>query len=217
MNHGIDPAITAAGATKAPEKAKAASIAPLRKESDALLASDPASPHHALYQQALEGLDHVDARHFKDRKERERVALAIAMQAAAIGITRIDRVATSESPSGYFYVNDRAVDPAMRGFVTHAEAAQPLTAERVAELQRTLREQESQQQQLQAQQQVREQRQGQDAQRTRDQDQARATSQRDRDGARFESQRDQQRDADGRRDREASADPERRSHRPPQR
>ena len=214
MNNGIDPAIAAAQPADAPRPAETAAIDPLRKEADALLASDPASPHHALYQQALKGLDQVDARRFKDRKERERVALAIAMQATALGVTRIDRVAASESPSGYFYVNEHAVDPAMRGFVGHAEAAQPLTRERVAELQRAVREQESQQQQVQqTQQQVREQRQGQETQSARAQEQARTEGQRDRDDAR----RDSQRDADARRDRQAGEDAARRSERPPQR
>lgn len=213
MNNGIDPAIAAAQAAESPKSAETAAIEPLRKEADALLASDQASPHHALYRQALKGLDQVDARRFKDRKERERVALAIAMQATALGVTRIDRVAASDSPSGYFYVNDHAVDPAMRGFITHAEAAQPLTRERVAELQRTVQERESQQQQVQSQQQVQEQRQGQQAQRARDQEQARTEHQRDRDGATRESQRD----ADARRDRQASEDTARRNERPPQR
>lgn len=213
MNNGIDPAIAAARPAEAPKAAEAAAIDPLRKESDALLASDPASPHHALYQQALKGLDKVDAKRFKDRKERERVALAIAMQATALGVTRIDRVAASESPSGYFYVNEHAVDPAMRGFVSHAEATQPLTRERVAELQRAVQEQESQQQQVQTQHQVGEQRQGQEAQRARAQEQARTEGQRDRDDAR----RDSQRDADARRDRQANEDAARRSERPPQR
>lgn len=147
MTQAVDPAIAAAQATAAPESAGTATLDPLRKETDALLVSDPANPHHALYRQALERLELLGPERFKDRRERERVALAIAVQAAAAGLARIDRVAASDDGKGYFFVDAQAADPALRGYVEHARAAQATPQQQLAEMQRQqqLRQQEQQQ------------------------------------------------------------------------
>jgi hypothetical protein len=150
MSHGIDPALAAAQSAQAPASGDTAAIDPLRKESDALLVSDPTNPHHALYRQAVKGLELLGPQRFKDRRELERVALAITLQAVAVGLGRIDRVAASDDGAGYFFVDEHAVDPALRGYVTHAQATQPPVQQR-AEAQRAL-EQRGQQEQRQAEQ-----------------------------------------------------------------
>lgn len=143
MTGTIDPTIqAAAGASPAEAQPGAESIDPLRKEGDALRVPEPGAAHHALYLQALEGLELLDPRRFKDRRERERAALSIALQAAAIGLVRIDRVAVSDDGAGYFFADTQAVDPAMRGYLAHAEAiqgrvqAQPSEAQRAQAQQR---------------------------------------------------------------------------------
>lgn len=153
MTTAIDPAIAAARtAAEAAKPAEVATIDPLQKDRDALLISDPGNPHHAFYQQALEGLELLGPQRFKDRRELERVALAIALQAAAVGLSRIDHVVASDDGAGYFFVDRHAVDPAMRGYVAHAQAAaQPPGDRRVAEGQQ-LQAQRAQEQQRQVEQ-----------------------------------------------------------------
>lgn len=125
MPNTIDPAIQAAAvADPGEDKHGAEAIDPLRKEGDALRLPEPGVAHHGLYRQALEGLEVLGPQRFKDRRERERVALSIALHAAAIGLVRIDRVAVSDGGAGYFFADTQAVDPAMRGYLAHAEAVQ---------------------------------------------------------------------------------------------
>ena len=125
MPHTIDPAIQAAAAPDPSEgKQGAEALDPLRKEADARRLPDAGTAHHGLYRQALEGLELLGPQRFKDRRERERVALSIAAHAAAIGLVRIDRVAVSDDGAGYFFADTQAVDPAMRGYLAHAEAMQ---------------------------------------------------------------------------------------------
>lgn len=151
----LDPAIKgagdAAGSAKPEDRAE---IDPLQKARDALLASDPAHPQHSLYQQALKGLGLLDQKNFKDRRELERVALAIAMHAGAIGLTRVDRVALSQDPAGYFFVDQHAVDPALRGYVSHAQAVQPGAEARLVQEAQRVREQQTGQEQVQQTEQV---------------------------------------------------------------
>lgn len=133
----IDPAIQAAATAKPAEGAPGTeAIGPLSKDGESLLASDPSNPLHGLYRQAMQGLELLGGQRFKDRRELERVALQIALQASAIGLARIDRVAASDDGAGYFFVDQQAVDPAMRGYIAHVEAVQPPTPQRLAEVQR---------------------------------------------------------------------------------
>lgn len=132
----LDPAIQEARAAPAAPADGAAVLDPLQKERDALLFLDPSHPNHALFQQAVKGLEQLDAKRFKDRRELERIALAIAIQASAIGLTRVDRVALSDNGAGYFFVDLHAVDPALRGYVAHVEAMKPETASRALDAQR---------------------------------------------------------------------------------
>lgn len=153
MTTAIDPAIAAArAAAEAAKPAEVATIDPLQKDREALLIADPGNPHHAFYRQAVEGLELLGPQRFKDRRELERVALAIALQAAAVGLSRIDRVVASDDGAGYFFVDRHAVDPAMRGYVAHAQAVQPLGDGRAAELQQQLQARRAQDQQRQVEQ-----------------------------------------------------------------
>lgn len=153
MTTGIDPAIAAArAAAEAAKPAEVATIDPLQKDRDALLISDQANPHHAFYQQALQGLELLGPQRFKDRRELERVAQAIALQAAAVGLSRIDRVVASGDGAGYFFVDRHSVDPAMRGYVTHAQAMQPPGETRATEVQQQLQARQAQDQQRQVEQ-----------------------------------------------------------------
>ena len=132
----LDPAIQEARAAPAAPADGAAVLDPLQKERDALLFLDASHPNHALFQQAVKGLEQLDAKRFKDRRELERIALAIAIQASAIGLTRVDRVALSDNGAGYCFVDLHAVDPALRGYVAHVEAMKPETASRALDAQR---------------------------------------------------------------------------------
>lgn len=142
----VDPLIQAAQseATATPDAAMA--LDPLQKDKDALLIADPNSPYHALYEQALKGLELMGTRQFKDRRELERVALSIAMQAAAVGVARIDRVVRSEDGASWFFADEQAIDPAMRGHLQHAEALRPLTPQRIAEAQQMIAQRQQHQQ-----------------------------------------------------------------------
>lgn len=141
MSNTIDPAIQAAAGAAATGPGTE-TIDPLRKEGDALRLPEPGAAHHALYRQALEGLELLGPQRFKDRRERERVALSIAQHAAAIGLARIDRIAVSDDGAGYFFADTQAVDPAMRGYLAHAQAvqarapAQPVEAQKAQAQQR---------------------------------------------------------------------------------
>ncbi len=155
IDPAIDPMIDAARASSAEVPGEVAAIDPLQQARDAQLLSDPAHPNHALFGQALKGLEQLGTKRFKDRRELERIALAIAVQASAVGLTRVDRVALSNNGAGVFFADSQAVDPALRGYVALAEVVKPDAAQRpldVQRLQNQVQEQranEAQQQQVQ--------------------------------------------------------------------
>lgn len=132
----LDPAIEAARAAPLDPSADVAAIDPLQKQRDALLLADPSNPNHALFEQALHGLEQLGTKRFKDRRELERIALAIAVQASAVGLTRVDRVALSDNGAGVFFADSQAVDPALRGYVALAEAIKPEATQRPLDVQR---------------------------------------------------------------------------------
>lgn len=140
----VDPAIQAAGAAPADTAPATAAIDPLHKPRDAQASTDASVANHALFEQALERLEQLGTRRFKDRRELERIALAIAVQASAVGLSRVDRVALSHDGAGYFFADSQAVDPALRGYVAHAEAVKPDAVARAAQTQRQGQQQEEQ-------------------------------------------------------------------------
>lgn len=155
INPAIDPVIDAARGSAADAPGEVAAIDPLQQARDAQLLADPSNPNHALFEQALKGLEQLGSKRFKDRRELERIALAIAVQASAVGLTRVDRVALSDNGAGVFFADSQAVDPALRGYVALAEVVKPDAAQRpldVQRLQNQVQEQragEAQQQQVQ--------------------------------------------------------------------
>lgn len=129
----VDPAIQAASTAPAGDgKPGAQGLDPLQRDDDeSALLADPSHPLGALYRQALRGLELLGDPRLKDRKELERVALMIAMRAGANGLHAIERVAPSSDGLGYHFADNRTVDPALRGYVAHAEQG-PAPQERAA-------------------------------------------------------------------------------------
>ncbi|WP_295928505.1 peptidoglycan-binding protein [uncultured Xanthomonas sp.] len=90
------------------------------------LLSDQAHPQHAMYRQAVEGLEKLGpAAGFKNREELERAAGALTHDAAVGGMTRIDRVVLSTKEGGLIAVQERPGDPApKRAYVERDQAVQ---------------------------------------------------------------------------------------------
>lgn len=92
------------------------------------LLSNPNHPDHALYKQALVGLEKLPASTFKNEQERQNAAASVAFEAKVTGLTKIDNVALSTNGSGLFAVQGAMNDPAhQRIYVDKAQAAaQPI-------------------------------------------------------------------------------------------
>lgn len=113
-------------------KPGAQALDPLHRDDDeSALLGDPGGPLHALYQQALRGLELLGDPRLKDRKELERMAVMIAMRAGANGLQKIERVVPSGDGLGYHFAADRSIDPGLRGYVAQSQAGVP-AEERVA-------------------------------------------------------------------------------------
>ncbi|WP_079248308.1 peptidoglycan-binding domain-containing protein [Lysobacter firmicutimachus] len=103
--------------------------APAQRRNDASpqgpLLSDPAHPNHALYKQAFDGLEKLGPQAgYPHREDRERAAAAMAYEAKAGGLSRIDHVVPNASGSGVFAVQGALNDPAhLRAHVDKAQAA----------------------------------------------------------------------------------------------
>ena len=88
------------------------------------LLSHPNHPDHALYKQALVGLEKLPATTFKNEQERQNAAASVVFEAKVTGLTKIDNVALSTSGSGLFAVQGAMNDPAhQRIYVDKAQAA----------------------------------------------------------------------------------------------
>ena len=92
------------------------------------LLSNPNHPDHALYKQALVGLEKLPPSTFKNEQERQNAATSVAFEAKVTGLTKIDNVALSTNGSGLFAVQGAMNDPAhQRVYVDKAQAAaQPI-------------------------------------------------------------------------------------------
>lgn len=127
----IQQAAPVAGAA-AEAKPGAQALDPLQRDDDeAALLGDPGGPLHALYQQAIRGLELLGDPQLKDRKELERLAVMIAMRAGANGLQKIERVVPSGDGLGYHFADDRTIDPGLRGYVAQSQVGVP-QEERVA-------------------------------------------------------------------------------------
>ncbi len=98
-------------------------VAPARNDQAPLL-SNPSHPDHALYQQALAGMEKLPATTFKSEQERQNAAASMAFEAKVTGLTKIDTVALSTNGSGLFAVQGAMTDPAHhRIYVDKAQAS----------------------------------------------------------------------------------------------
>ena len=92
------------------------------------LLSNPNHPDHALYKQALVGMEKLPASTFRNEQERQNAAASVAFEAKVSGLNKIDNVALSTNGSGLFAVQGAMNDPAHhRIYVDKIQAAaQPM-------------------------------------------------------------------------------------------
>jgi putative chitinase len=124
----------------------------LRKPEQAPLLSSPSHPDHALYKQALSGVEQLPPGNFKSEQERQNAAASLAFDAKVSGLKQIDHVVLSANGSSLFAVQGRMNDPAHnRVHVDKAQAAaQPIersTQQLDQDAQQQQQQQNSQQQQ----------------------------------------------------------------------
>lgn len=88
------------------------------------LLSSPNHPDHAMYKQALAGMEKLPASTFKSEQERQNAAASVAFEAKVSGLNKIDNVALSTNGSGLFAVQGAMNDPAHhRIYVDKTQAA----------------------------------------------------------------------------------------------
>ncbi|MEO6173332.1 MAG: peptidoglycan-binding domain-containing protein, partial [Arenimonas sp.] len=92
------------------------------------LLSNPNHPEHALYKQALTGIEKLPATTFKSEQERQNAAASLVFEAKVSGLSKIDTVALSSNGAGLFAVQGAMNDPAhSRIYVDKAQvSAQPI-------------------------------------------------------------------------------------------
>lgn len=99
----------------------------------ATLLSDPANPDHALYQQALTGVQKIDADMGRASDDLSvRLAAALVPAAKANGLTRIDTVALSEDGSRAFVVQNSQPTVTVAHVQTSTAVATPVTTSSTA-------------------------------------------------------------------------------------
>lgn len=103
-------------------------LATLHRAQQAPLLSNPSHPDHALYRQALRGIEQLPAATFRNEGERSNAAATLAFEARVSGASRIDHVVLSQRGDGLFAVQGELGNPAhLRVYVDRAQAAaQPL-------------------------------------------------------------------------------------------
>jgi len=85
---------------------------PLLKSESSLLLSSPDHPDHALYKQALKGLETLPPNTFKSETERQNTAASLALEAKTHGLNQIDHVALAANGASLFAVQGKIEDPA---------------------------------------------------------------------------------------------------------
>ncbi|MGH8050120.1 MAG: XVIPCD domain-containing protein [Arenimonas sp.] len=133
--HGlVDDGIVGKDTFAALKKAEAAivapaslPVAPARADQSPLL-SNPTHADHALYRQALTGMEKLPAGTFRNEQERQNAAASVVFEAKVSGMNRIDSIALSTNGSGLFAVQGAMNDPAhQRIYVDKNQAAaQPI-------------------------------------------------------------------------------------------
>lgn len=104
-------------------------VASVRNDQAPLL-SHPNHPDHALYQQALSGIDKLPANTFKNEQERQNAAASVVLEAKVSGLGRVDTVALSTNGSGLFAVQGAMSDPAHHRVYVDKDQAENQTVEK---------------------------------------------------------------------------------------
>jgi len=105
----------------------AKSIEALKKTEQTPLLSDPSHPDHALYRQALNGIEKLPPNGFRNDQEQQNAAATLAFQAKANDFKRIDQVVLSTNGTGLFAVQDPDKEYRGRVYVDKTQAAlQPI-------------------------------------------------------------------------------------------
>ena len=84
----------------------------LKKTEASPLLSNPSHPDHALYKQALIGLEKLPANTFRNDQERQNAAASLASEAKINGLNQIDHIALSANGASLFAVQGKLEDPA---------------------------------------------------------------------------------------------------------
>lgn len=87
-------------------------IGALHKTEISPLLSNPSHPDHALYKQALVGIEKLPATAFRNDQERQNAAASLAVEAKINGFNQIDHVAVGANSGSLFAVQGRLEDPA---------------------------------------------------------------------------------------------------------
>lgn len=125
--------------------------APARDPNAGPLLSDPNHRDHAMYQQAVTGLEKLGG--FKDHKELERAAATLTYDARVSGLTKIDHVVANANGKGIFAVQGELNDPSHhRAYVDRNQATQQSVEQSTQRLQQDVPQSAQQQTQQQEQQ-----------------------------------------------------------------
>lgn len=84
----------------------------LKKGEQSPLLSDVHHPDHALYRQALDGLEKLPPNTFRNAQERQNAAASLACEAKINGIQHIDHVVLGAAGASLFAVQGKLEDPA---------------------------------------------------------------------------------------------------------
>ena len=102
--------------------------------------SDANHPDHAMYKQALSGIEKLPPATFKSDEERQNAAAAIVHEAKVSGMTKIDQVVSNNNGGLYAVQGDLNADTHKRVFVDQQQAAAQ-TVERSTQLMDQLNQQ----------------------------------------------------------------------------
>ncbi|MEO6172714.1 MAG: peptidoglycan-binding domain-containing protein [Arenimonas sp.] len=124
----------------------------LKKAEQSPLISNSNHPDHALYQQALSGVEKLPSNSFHNHQERQNAAATMVFEAKVSGVKQIDHVMLSKNGEGLFAVQGAINDPAHHRIHIdkHQAAAQPEEKSSVQQLQETQQAQPPVQQQNEA-------------------------------------------------------------------
>lgn len=107
-----------------PKTLEAIKHASPRQGEQGRLLSDPGHPDHAMYKQAVAGLEKLGPQAgFRDHAQLERAAGTLTYEARVSGLSRIDHVVPSTNGTGLFAVQGGLNDPAHQRVLANKEQA----------------------------------------------------------------------------------------------